>query len=286
MAESAVERFGDARFPNLLFRVADGTAWVTIDRAGDRNALDTETIAALRGQLTAAEAAGLRAIVYQGSGEEHFIGGADGVEMAQFGPQEARAFSERIQALFDRMESSPLFLVAAVDGLCFGGGLEFALSCDLRIASDRSRLGLPEVRLGIIPGGGGTQRLPRVVGFGRAAEMILGGRLITAQDALTIGLVHAVVAPGDLAAAAAARTARAAAIPVHAFTAAKRAVRLSRSLPLDDGLRAEVEAFAGCFTHTDFADAVREQLANGRLKTTRPVRVGQEGRRHGNVQDA
>jgi enoyl-CoA hydratase/carnithine racemase len=278
-------RAADDRFPNLTVREDDGVAWVTITRPGDRNALDTETIAALQGHLAAAETAGARAIVYQGAGGEHFIGGADGVEMASFGPQEARAFSEGIQALFERMEACPLFLVAAIDGLCFGGGLEFALSCDLRIASDRSRLGLPEVRLGIIPGGGGTQRLPRVIGFGRAAEMVLGGRLVGAEAALSMGLVHAVVAPEALAAAAAERAARALRISPHAFAAAKRVLSLSRSLPLRDGLRAEAGAFAGCFAHGDFADSVRGQLADGRLKTTRPALSDREGRDSDDVQD-
>jgi len=285
MADPAVGWQVDDRFPNLVFREEDRVMWVQIDRPVDRNALDTVTIASLSDQLAAVAVAGCRAVVYQGAGEEHFIGGADGVEMAAFGPHEARAFSHRIQALFERMEDSPLFLVAAIDGLCFGGGLEFALSCDLRIATDRSRLGLPEVRLGIIPGGGGTQRLPRVIGYGRAAEMILGGRLVSADAARSMGLVHAVVAPGDLAAEATQRTVWSTRIPIHAFAAAKRALRLARSLPLRDGLRAEAEGFASCFTHREFADAVREQLADGRLKTTRAVPVDRERGRHGHIQN-
>jgi len=247
----------------------DRVDWVTIDRAGDRNALDSETLAQLGAHLEDAEGRGVRAIVYEGAGDEYFVGGADGVEMHRFTPQEARDFSRRIHALFRRMEASPILLVAAIDGLCFGGGLEFALACDVRIASARSRAGLPEVKLGIIPGGGGTQRLPRVIGMGRATEMILTGRLLGADEALDAGLVHRVVPVEGLRAEAEAWVARALRIPVHAFAAAKQATKVTYELPLERGLKVETERFAGCFENCFFADCVREQLANGRLETTR-----------------
>ena len=257
------------RWANLTVREADGVSWVTIDRVEDRNSLDSETISELGCHLEAAEKADGRAIVYRGAGGTHFIGGADGVEMYEMAPDGARGFSRRIQELFTRMESSRLFLVAAIDGLCFGGGLEFALACDLRLATEASRLGLPEVRLGIIPGGGGTQRLPRVVGFGRAAEMILGGRLYGADEALKLGLVSAVVPAADLEERAAKIVRRVAEIPRHAFAAAKQALHASRSLPLPQGLAVESDRFAKCFREPYFADRVREQLADGRLTTTR-----------------
>jgi len=268
---------------NLLVREDLGAWWVTIHRPRDRNALDSETIAQLQDQLEAAAASGARAIVYQGSGETHFIGGADGVEMYRLRPDEARGFSVRIQALFRRMEESPLLLIAAMDGLCFGGGLEFALACDLRVASDRSRLGLPEVKLGIIPGGGGTQRLPRVIGFGRAVEMILTGRLRPAHEALAMGLIHAVVPATDLVNWASEAVARVTAVPQFAFAAAKKAVYASRDLPLDEGLRLEAEEFALCFRESYFADRVREQLRDGRLSSTRDTVTRREAGDHGNA---
>jgi len=271
------------RFPNLAISQAQDALWVTINRPGDRNSLDSETIAQLQAQLEVAEASGVRAIVYQGSGEKYFIGGADGVEMYRLCPDEARGFSVRIQRLFNRMERSPLLLIAAIDGLCFGGGLEFALACDLRVASDGSRLGLPEVKLGIIPGGGGTQRLPRVVGFGRAVEMILCGRLHPAHDALEMGLVHAVVPATQLVNWAAEMVARVNAIPAFAFAAAKRAVYGSRSLPLKAGLGLEADRFAECFAENYFADRVREQLADGRLQSTRETHTEREVGEHGDV---
>ena len=257
------------QWKGLAVREEGGVSWVTIDRVEDRNSLDSETISELARHLEAAEKADGRAIVYRGAGGTHFIGGADGVEMCAMAPDQARGFSRGIQDLFTRMELSRLFLVAAIDGLCFGGGLEFALACDLRLATEASRLGLPEVRLGIIPGGGGTQRLPRVVGFGRAAEMILGGRLYGADEALKLGLVGAVVPAADLERCAAAAVRRVTEIPRYAFVAAKQALHASRNLPLPQGLAVESDRFADCFREPYFADRVREQLADGRLTTTR-----------------
>jgi enoyl-CoA hydratase len=263
---------------HLKVRDEGDVSWVTIDRAADRNSLDSETIGELAAHLQVAQASGRRAAVYRGAGERHFIGGADGVEMFRMKPIEARRFSRRIQALFTRMESSPLYLVAAIDGLCFGGGLEFALACDVRLATARARLGLPEVRLGIIPGGGGTQRLARIVGFGHAAGMILGGRLCTSAEAHRIGLVTAVVPDADLDAHARDLARRAAEIPQHAFTAAKRALYASRDLPLSRGLAVESDRFAECFKSSYFADRVHDQLADGRLQTTR--KLGEERKAH------
>ncbi len=270
-------------FSNLVIREADDVHWVTINRPGDRNSLDSETLVQLQGHLEVAEASGARAIVYQGAGETHFIGGADGVEMVQLSPAEARDFSVRIQGLFNLMEASPLLLIAAIDGLCFGGGLEFALACDLRVASDASRIGLPEVKLGIIPGGGGTQRLPRVIGIGRATEMILTGRLYKAREALNAGLIHEMVASADVENRASALAERTKAISAHAFTAAKQAIYASQHLPFAAGLSVESDRFSECFADSTFADLVREQLADGRLKTTRQQDTQQKVGEYGDI---
>ncbi len=257
--------------------------WVTVDRPGDRNSLDSQTIEELKSHLARAESSGVRVIVYRGGGTTYFIGGADGVEMHELNPDGARSFSVHIQDLCNRMEASPLLLIASVDGLCFGGGLEFALACDLRAVTERSRIGLPEVKLGIIPGGGGTQRLPRVVGFGRAVEMILGGHLLTAREALGMGLVHAVVRDADLESWARKRAEQACARPAFALAAAKRAVYAARDLPLAQGLALEAEEFAACFSEGYFADRVRDQLADGRLVTTRTRQMGQEAAPDGDL---
>jgi enoyl-CoA hydratase len=269
-------------FPNLVTRELDQIHWVTINRPEDRNSLDSETLVQLRCHLETAEASGARAIVYEGKGDTYFIGGADGVEMYQHSPAEARHFSTRIQGLFNRMESSPLLLIAAIDGLCFGGGLEFALACDLRVASETSRIGLPEVKLGIIPGGGGTQRLPRLIGIGRAVEMVLTGRLYKAREALDAGLIHEIVAPADIESRVSELAERTKAISAHAFAAAKRAIYASQHLPFTTGLSVESDQFAECFADSTFADLVSEQLADGRLKTTRQHDT-QKKVKHGDV---
>ena len=129
--------------------------WVTIDRPVDRNSMNTALMEELERLLAETEKTSTRAMVFRGAGVQHFIGGADGIEMMQLDPEGAFRFSARIQHLFNRMEESPLILVAAISGLCFGGGFEFAMACDLRLASEGARIGLPEVKVGLIPGGGG-----------------------------------------------------------------------------------------------------------------------------------
>ncbi|MCP4687316.1 MAG: enoyl-CoA hydratase/isomerase family protein, partial [Desulfobacterales bacterium] len=183
----------DKAFRHLLVEERGEVCWVTINRPGDRNSLNSQLMDELIRMIGRIEKTSARAIVFTGAGETYFIGGADGMEMMQCHPEQARAFSNRIQGLFNRMEASPLILAAAINGLCFGGGYEFAMACDLRVAGEKARIGLPEVKVGLIPGGGGTQRLPRLIGFGRAMEMILSGRLYKGKEAARIGLVHVAV---------------------------------------------------------------------------------------------
>ena len=166
------------------------------------------------------------------------------------------------------MEDSPLILVAAINGLCFGGGFEFALACDLRVASEEARIGLPEVKVGIIPGGGGTQRLPRLVGMGRAMEMILSGKLYKGKEAFEMGLVHSVAPPDQLRGAAERILEPVFRNPQHALSQAKKAVRSSARMTLSGGLRVESEAFSRCFTNDYFIRLMRRQLREGTLKTT------------------
>lgn len=252
-----------------------GDVWrVTIHRPGDRNSMDSAMMKELGQALTAAEKSGARAVIFTGAGSEYFIGGADGIEMMQCRPPGARAFSARIQKLFNRMEDSPLILVAAINGLCFGGGFEFAMACDLRVASEEARIGLPEVKVGIIPGGGGTQRLPRLVGMGRAMEMILSGKLYRGKEAFAIGLVHSAVPPDQLSAAAERILDPVFRNPQHALSQAKRAVRASARTTLAGGLRAESEAFGRCFATDYFPRLMRRQLREGVLKTTAKLPKG------------
>jgi len=240
----------------------------TINRPGDRNSIDSVLMEELVDLLESVENSEARAIIFSGAGDTYFIGGADGIEMMQCSPEEARAFSSRIQGLFDRMEASPLILVAAINGLCFGGGYEFSLACDLRVAHEDARIGLPEVKVGLIPGGGGTQRLPRLVGSGRAMEMILSGRLYKGAEAVPMGLVHRAVKPGELAAGVEKLLSPILRQPQYALSLAKRAVHASGSQSLEEGLKAESEQFSHCFDHAFFPDLMRQQLGEGVLETT------------------
>ena len=258
-------------FKHLLIDKRGEVWWVTVNRAEDRNSINSELMDELTGMLALAEKSPARAVVFSGAGEIHFIGGAAGVGMMQPGPEGARNFSTRIQDLFNRMADSPLILVAAISGLCFGGGFEFALACDLRVAEEETRIGLPEVKVGLIPGGGGTQRLPRLIGYGRAMEMILSGRLYKGGEAAELGLVHLVVEAGRLEAGVEKLLLPILRQPQYALSLAKRAVLASTAGSLEEGLKAESHEFSRCFEHDFFPDLMRRQLAEGVLKTTADV---------------
>ena len=257
-----------ADYKRLLVEHRDAIGWVTINRPGDRNSIDTALMIELDRVLTEIEETAIRAVVFSGAGDTYFIGGADGIEMMQCGPEDAKAFSMRIQKLFDRMEASPLILVAAINGLCFGGGFEFAMACDLRVASENARIGLPEVKVGIIPGGGGTQRLPRLVGMGRAMEMILTGKLYPGKEALDLGLVHCVVSNENRFTEVTEILQPILRNPQYALSQAKRAVRAAQNQTFSEGLKLESEAFGQCFVQDYFVELMRRQLREGTLKTT------------------
>jgi len=257
-------------YQRLLVSLDHEVGLVTVNRPGDRNAIDTGLMEELELALADLEEASARAVIFTGSGDVYFIGGADGVEMMQRDPDGAQRFSARIQGLFNAMEASPLILLAAINGLCFGGGFEFAMACDLRVASEKARIGLPEVKVGIIPGGGGTQRLPRLVGTGAAMEMILTGRLYQGTEAERMGLVHRVAPAERLLPESSAFLKDVLRNPRHAVVQAKRAVKAAQREPLARGLEIEAEAFGRCFESDYFKDLMRRQLESGELKTTMP----------------
>lgn len=186
-------------FSNLLLEVEQHIAVLTVNRPAKLNALNSETI----GELTQAIAHciqqdDIRGIIITGTGEKAFVAGADIQEFVTCTADQAAALSRVGHVLMDSIQNASIPIIAAVNGFALGGGLELALACHLRIASDNAQLGLPEVSLGIIPGYGGTQRLPQLVGKGKALEMILTGDAITAADALSWGLVNHVVPQAEL----------------------------------------------------------------------------------------
>ncbi|MDQ6886610.1 MAG: enoyl-CoA hydratase-related protein [Gemmatimonadota bacterium] len=190
-------------FPTLAFDVRDRIATITINRPDKLNALDDATIADLG---RAIEEATLRrdvgGVILTGAGAKAFVAGADIAQLSTQGPVDGRARAARGQAIFDRFEQSPKPVIAAINGYALGGGCELAMACHIRIAAEHARFGQPEVKLGIGPGYGGTQRLPRLVGKGRALELLLTGEMIDAAEAHRIGLVNRVVPASQLMATA------------------------------------------------------------------------------------
>lgn len=175
----------------------DGIAVITINRPDKLNALNAAVMGELDAALTELENdVTVRGLIVTGSGEKAFVAGADIAELAKATPIEAREVGMRGQRVFDRLERFKGPVIAAVNGFALGGGCELALACHVRIASQSARLGTPEVKLGLICGYGGTQRLPRLVGRGRALEILLSGEMVNADEALRIGLVNR-VAPKD-----------------------------------------------------------------------------------------
>ena len=188
------------QYKNLRIEPADdGVQVAQIDRPQTLNALDSETLNELSDYVSAAEADGeVRVIIFTGGSDGVFISGGDISEMSDMGPQEASAYSELGQSVLQGLVESKIVTIAAINGHALGGGLEFALACDLRIASERASVGVPEVTLGAVCGFGGTQRLPRTIGVSKAAEMLLTGRRVPAGEALSWGIVSRVVSDAEL----------------------------------------------------------------------------------------
>jgi len=186
-------------YQHLLYATHDFIATITVNRPSVRNALNVATLEELRTAFEQAKAdAAVRVVILTGAGEKAFAAGADISEIADLDEASGAEFSRRGQAVFDSMESLGKPVIAAVNGYALGGGCELAMACTLRIASETAMFGQPEVKLGLIPGYGGTQRLPRLIGKSRALQLLLTGEAIPAYDALLLGLVDVVVPPESL----------------------------------------------------------------------------------------
>ncbi|MGO9017942.1 MAG: enoyl-CoA hydratase/isomerase family protein [Syntrophobacteraceae bacterium] len=183
-------------FENIKLEYADGIAFLTINRPEKRNAVNNATVEEIDKGLSEIEKEnGARVLILTGAGDKAFAAGADISELARRDTLLGRSETRRRQEVYTRIEMLEIPSIAAINGFALGTGLELAMACTMRVAGSSAKLGQPEVKLGIIPGAGGTQRLPRLVGMGRAIEMILTGDPITAEQALAIGLVNRVVAP-------------------------------------------------------------------------------------------
>jgi enoyl-CoA hydratase/carnithine racemase len=242
----------------------DGVAVVRLDNP-KVNALSTELLRQLEVAANALTDDPPGAVVVTG-GERVFAAGADISEFG--GPDEAREIGGRFLAALNAVADIPRATIAAVNGVALGGGCELALACDFRVASTRARFGQPEILLGIIPGGGGTQRLPRLVGPARAKDMILTGRQVDADEALRIGLVDEIVEPDDVEARALERAAALAAGPVLAHGLAKRAIDRGLDITLNGGLDLEQQLFVEVFATEDARTGVASFLEHGPGKAT------------------
>ncbi|MGH6629225.1 MAG: enoyl-CoA hydratase/isomerase family protein [Burkholderiales bacterium] len=186
-------------YENILYEKKNQLAYITINRPKVLNALNMATMEELRAAFTEAKNdAEVRVVILTGAGEKAFVAGADINELARHNPVEAKEYTHRGQSVLDLIENLGKPVIACINGFALGGGCEIALACTLRLASENARLGQPEVKLGIIPGYGGSQRLPRLVGKGLANQMLLTGEMITAQEAHRIGLVNEVVPLAEL----------------------------------------------------------------------------------------
>lgn len=242
-------------FENLVLEIEDRIALLQINRPKKLNALNRATISELNKAFTSLESdPDVQVIILTGVGPKAFVAGADIAEFANFGEEEGKQLSARGQKeLFDLVEQLKTPVIAAVNGFALGGGLELAMSCHFRIASENAKMGLPEVSLGVIPGYGGTQRLPMLVGKGRAMELILTGGMINADRALEIGLVNHVTPPEELLGLARKLAGKIVKNSPVAISYAIKAVNAGFSSK-KPGFQAEIEAFGRCFGTEDFRE--------------------------------
>jgi len=235
-------------------------AILTINRPDKLNALNQqvrdEMLEILAG-IETDDAVG--AVVITGAGEKSFIAGADIGEFAGRTPFDQR-YSMRSPRVFDIMSSFPKPVIAMINGFCLGGGCELAMSCDIRVASEKARFGQPEINLGLIPGGGGTQRLPRLVGVGHAMRLILTGDMIGAAEAKEIGLVELVVPAEELRAKTLELAGKIASKSPLTLKVAKEALRASERLSVEDGIVYERDLFCLCFSSADKEEGVKAFL--------------------------
>ncbi|MGN7987562.1 enoyl-CoA hydratase/isomerase family protein [Pedobacter sp. 22226] len=255
-------------YQNLITEVKENILYITINREKSLNALNKDTLAELAEVIAyAGKTDEVRGVILTGAGEKAFVAGADIKEFADYSGKQGEELAKRGQdEVFNAIENSPKLFIAAINGFALGGGLELAMACHIRIASENAKLGLPEVTLGLIPGYGGTQRLTQLVGKGKAIELIATANMITAEEAGKIGLVNHVVPQAGL-------TGKAEEIlnvvkqraPLAISAAIKSVIA---SLNDDNGYTTEIESFGKCFETADFKEGVTAFLEKRKASFT------------------
>ena len=237
---------------NLLLEISDGIATVTVNRPAALNAMNRATLNEL--EAVVAEITGnpdIRVAILTGAGTKAFVAGADIAVMRDMTSTQARELALKAHGIYAAIEQSAKPFIAAVNGYALGGGCELAMACDIRIAAETARFGQPEINIGILPGFGGTQRLPRLVGKGRALELILTGEMIDAREALRIGLVNRVTAPEKLLDEARQLAGKIASKGLVALQLCKQAVCNGLEMDITKGCAYEAELFAYSFSTDD-----------------------------------
>jgi enoyl-CoA hydratase len=248
-------------YNNILTEVTEGILTITINRPDKLNALNHETIAEVGKAISAAESnAEVSGIILTGSGTKAFIAGADISEFADFNLEEGKKLSADGHKVFDSVEACKKPVIAAINGFALGGGCELAMACHMRIAAENAKFGQPEVKLGLIPGYGGTQRLPQLIGKSKAIELLMTADMIDANEAFRLGLVNYVVPQDQL---------RAKCLEVLNKIKAQAPIAIAEIVRTvnthynknEDGFQAEIEAFGSCFVTEDFKEGTQAFLA-------------------------
>ncbi|PKN72992.1 MAG: crotonase [Deltaproteobacteria bacterium HGW-Deltaproteobacteria-10] len=248
-------------YKNILFNVEDGIAVITFNRPKALNAMNAETMNELLEAATICKKDdSIKALILTGSGEKAFVAGADIAQMQNFAVPDALKFLELGHETLRLIETIPKPSIAAVNGFALGGGTEIALACDMRFAAENAVFGVPEILIGLIPGWGGTQRLPRLVGMGIAKEIIMSGVQIDARRAYEIGLVNKVVPADKLQEETAKFAKKLASMPAFALKMAKHSINFGYDLALDNATRLEAECCAQCFGTQDQKEGMKAFL--------------------------
>ena len=248
-------------YENITFEINDGIGCITFNRPKAMNALNRALMDEFSLALDAvAQNDDIRVLVLTGAGEKAFVAGADITELAEFDALQAKNLAKKGQGILNKLEALPIPVVAAVNGFALGGGSEIALACDFVYASEAAKFGLPEITLGLIPGYGGTQRLPRLIGKNIAKEMIFTGKMISASEAQALGMVNKVSQPESLMDDVM-KTAKAMAQKGRvSLRAAKQAVSNGYNADLLTGLSVEADAFALCYASEDAKEGTKAFL--------------------------
>ena len=248
-------------YNNILYTVEDGIATITFNRPKAMNAMNPETMAELLAAATACKNdENVKVLILTGTGEKAFVAGADISQMQSMRPAEALSFMELGNETLRLIETMPKPSIAAVNGYALGGGAEISMACDIRFASENALFGQPEITIGMMPGWGGTQRLPRLIGMGRAKELIMGGAPVDAKRAYEIGLVNRVYPADQLLAEAKKFAAKLMSLPGFALKMVKHSVNFGYDLSLDSAIRLEMECCAQCFSTDDQKEGMKAFL--------------------------